>query len=40
MNYQERYQMWCEAGLPEDVVAELKRVAGDEEELKLSLIHI
>lgn len=34
MNYQERYQMWCEAGLPEDVVAELKRVAGDEEELK------
>ena len=34
MDYLERYKFWCEAGLPEDVVAELKSVQNNEEELK------
>ena len=34
MNYIERYQFWCDAGLPEDVQQELKVIANDEEELK------
>lgn len=34
MNYMERYQTWLDADLPEDVQAELRSVAGDEEELK------
>ncbi len=34
MNYTDRYQFWLNAGLPEDVNAELKRIAGNEEELK------
>ena len=34
MNYMDRYQFWCNANLPEDVLAELKSVANDEEELK------
>ena len=34
MNYIERYQFWCNAGLPEDVQQELKAIANDEEELK------
>ncbi len=34
MNYQERYQFWCNANLPEDVQAELRSVADNEEELK------
>ena len=34
MNYMDRYQYWCNAGLPEDVQNELKAIANDEEELK------
>lgn len=34
MGYLETYQFWCEAGLPEDVQAELKSIEHSEEELK------
>ena len=34
MTYQERYQFWCDADLPEDVKNELASIASDEEELK------
>lgn len=34
MNYKERYAFWCQAGLPEDVQAELASIADNEEELK------
>ena len=34
MNYEERYQFWCAAELPEDARTELKAIAGDTEELK------
>ena len=34
MNYMDRYQFWCEAGLPADVQKELAAIANDEEELK------
>ena len=34
MNYMDRYAFWCNAGLPEDVQAELKSIANDQEELK------
>ena len=34
MTFQERYQFWCDANLPEDVQAELKAIAFDTEELK------
>lgn len=34
MNYMDRYQFWCSAGLPADVQAELASVANNEEELK------
>lgn len=34
MNYLDRYAFWCEAGLPEDVRAELASIKEDEEELK------
>ena len=34
MTYEERYQFWCAADLPEDAQAELKTIAGDTEELK------
>ncbi len=34
MNYMDRYQFWCNAGLPADVQAELAAIRGDEEELK------
>ena len=34
MNYMDRYQFWCNAGLPEDVLAELNSVKNDQEELK------
>ncbi len=34
MNYLDRYQFWCGAGLPEDVRLELESVKNDEEELK------
>ncbi len=34
MNYMDRYQFWCNANLPEDVQAELRSLAGNEEELK------
>ncbi len=34
MTYQERYRFWCQAGLPDDVTAELDSIAGNEEELK------
>ena len=34
MNYIERYQFWCNAGLPDDVQRELAAIANDEEELK------
>ena len=34
MNYMDRYAFWCNAELPEDVVTELRSIAGDEEELK------
>ena len=34
MTYEERYQFWCDAKLPEDVKAELKSVSDNTEELK------
>ena len=34
MNYLERYALWCEADLPEDVRQELAAIRTDEEELK------
>lgn len=34
MNYMDRYEFWCNAGLPEDVQQELKAIAADTEELK------
>ena len=34
MNYMERYEFWCKAGLPEDVQQELASVKNDTEELK------
>ena len=34
MNYLDRYQFWCNARLPADVVAELAEIKNDEEELK------
>ena len=34
MNYMDRYAFWCNAGLPEDVRAELASIKNDEEELK------
>ena len=34
MTYQERYEFWCNAGLPDDVQSELRGIAGNEEELK------
>lgn len=34
MNYMERYRFWCDAGLPEDVMAELLSISNDDEELK------
>lgn len=34
MNYMDRYQLWCNAGLPADVRSELAAMAGDEEQLK------
>ena len=34
MTYQERYDFWLNAGLPEDVMAELHSIAEDVEELK------
>ena len=34
MNYMDRYQFWCKAGLPADVMAELAEIKNDEEELK------
>lgn len=33
-NHYDRYQFWCNAGLPADVMAELKSIEGNEEELK------
>ena len=34
MNYLDRYEFWCNAGLPEDVQAELASIKTNEEELK------
>ena len=34
MNFMDRYQFWCNAGLPADVQAELAAIKNDEEELK------
>ena len=34
MTYLDRYQFWCQAGLPESAQAELSAIAGNEEELK------
>ena len=34
MTYLDRYQMWCQAGLPACVQEELKALSGNEEELK------
>ena len=34
MNYMDRYQFWCNAGLPEDVQKELAAIEHNEEELK------
>lgn len=34
MNYMDRYQQWCDAGLSEDVQAELDLIRSNEEELK------
>lgn len=34
MNYMDRYTFWCNAGLPADVMAELRSISNDEEELK------
>ena len=34
MNYMDRYEFWCNAGLPADVQAELASIKNNEEELK------
>lgn len=34
MTYTERYHFWCQAGLPDEVRAELAAIEGNEEELK------
>ena len=34
MTYMDRYQFWCNAGLPENVQKELASIAANEEELK------
>lgn len=34
MNYMDRYQQWCNAGLPEDIQQELEALWNQEEELK------
>ncbi len=34
MNYIDRYSFWCNAGLPEDVMAELRSISDNAEELK------
>ena len=34
MNYMDRYQQWCNAGLPEDIQQELEALRNQEEELK------
>ena len=34
MNFMDRYTFWCNAGLPDDVQAELAAIKNDEEELK------
>ena len=34
MNYSERYSLWCNAALPEDMVRELKKIKNDQEELE------
>ena len=34
MNYMDRYEFWCNAGLPADIQAELASIKNDEEELK------
>jgi len=34
MNYLDRYQFWCNAGLPENAQAELSAISNNEEELK------
>ena len=34
MNYLENYQIWCNAGLPEDIKKELSAIKNNEEELK------
>ena len=34
MNYMDRYEFWCNAGLPEDVQQELASIKNDAEELK------
>ena len=34
MTYLDRYAFWCNAGLPENVMAELEEIKSDEEELK------
>ena len=34
MNYLDRYQFWCNAGLPADVMEELAEIKNNEEELK------
>ena len=34
MNYTDRYHFWCNAGLPEDALAELNSIKNDQEELK------
>ena len=33
MNYLERYEFWCNAGLPADVAAELKSIENNNEEV-------
>jgi phosphoglucomutase len=34
MNYMDRYAFWCNANLPEAVLAELEEIKNNEEELK------
>lgn len=34
MNYLERYQVWCNEALPDDVIAELRSIEGNTDELK------
>ena len=34
MNYLDRYAFWCNAGLPENVMAELEEIKNNEDELK------